>query len=263
MPANAHPPFDIALIGMGIQSIDHMTLEAVQVLAECNTGFVVSMEQEGVDAFRNALLVRISNGHDIPPLQSLSDAYQKERIRSENYREAAQKVLDAVSDRQPVAFLTPGHPMVLDSVSQAILDGARKHQYKVKVVNGVSCIDSILASLQAELAPGIQIFEASCAMLLNTSLDPRVACVLLQTSVLGTLFPTADQDQITQAWIRLRDYLGRFYPLEHTIFAVRTEDAFDQPATIYSCSIASLGESTERMPLGSSLYIPALEQAAK
>ena len=263
MPTNAHPTFDIALVGMGIRSVGHLTLEAVQVLAECKTGFVVSMEQEDVDAFRDALLACINNGYDIPPLQSLSDAYQKERIRSENYLEAARKVIDAVSDQRPVAFLTPGHPMVLDSVSQAILEGARKQLYKVKIVNGVSCIDSILSTLQAELAPGIQIFEASCAMWMNTSLDPRVACLLLQTSVLGTLFPTADQDHLTQAWLRLRDYLGRFYPLDHTIFAVRTEDAFDQPSTIYSCSIASLGESPEKIPLGSSLYIPALSKLAK
>jgi precorrin-2 methylase len=263
MPTNMHTVFDIALIGMGIQSVDHMTLEAVQVLAECKTGFVVSMEQEGVDAFRDALLTRISNGRDIPHLHSLSDAYQKERIRSENYLEAAQRVLDAVPDQRPVAFLTPGHPMVLDSVSQAILDGARKHQYKIKVVNGVSCVDSILASLHAELAPGIQIFEANCAMLLNTSLDSRVACILLQTSVLGTLFPIADQANLTQAWTRLRDYLGRFYPLEHSIFAVRTGDAFDQPSKIYSCSIASLGETFEKIPLGSSLYVPGISKPAK
>lgn len=261
MPINVHPGFDIALIGMGTQFVDHMTLEAVEALAACATGFVVSFEQEAVEEFRSDLLARIGNSHSIAPLHSLAEAYRKDRIRSENYIEAAQRVLDAVPNHRPVAFLTPGHPMVLDSVSQAILDGAREKHYTVRIVSGVSSIDSVLAALEMELAPGMQILEATCALWLNATLDPRVSCLLFQTSVLGSLYPTTEPDHLKQAWLRLRNYLASFFPLDHTIFAVRTQDSSSRPATIYSCTIASLGETPENVPLGSSLYIPAIKQA--
>jgi hypothetical protein len=261
MPINAHPGFDIALIGMGTQFVDHMTLEAVEALAACATGFVVSFDQEAVEEFRSNLLARIGNLHSLPPLHSLADAYRKDRIRLENYIEAARKVLDSVSNHRPVAFLTPGHPMVLDSVSQAILDGAREKNYSVRILNAVSSIDSVLAALQMELAPGIQVLEATCALWLNATLDPRVSCLLFQTSVLGSLYPTTDPDHLKQAWLHLRSYLAGFFPLDHTIFAVRTQDSSSRSATIYSCTIASLGENPENIPLGSSLYIPAIPPA--
>jgi precorrin-2 methylase len=258
MPPTQQPTFDIAIMGMGIQSIDHLTLEAIEVLAACHNGFVVSLGQEALDAFRTALQSRIGTLHTIPPLQSLSPAYSKDRLRSENYHEAARMVLDAAARATPVAFLTPGHPMVFDSVAQNILEATRRHNYKVRIVNGISSIDTVLACLQEELAPGLQILDATIAMTHNITLDPRIACLLLQTSVLGTLYPTADKAATTQSWRRLRDYLTHFYPTTHPVHAVRSENPFTPDPAIHTTTIANLATHPEAIPIGASLYIPAI-----
>src|SRR5580658_9195302 len=135
---------------MGVQRVTHMTLEAITVLQRCRRGFVAGLDQDSVDEFRTALASHLGSDQSLPLLVSLSPAYRHDRKRRENYVEAAGIVLDAATAQQPVAYLTPGNPVVYDRVAKEVLDGARSRSLPTVVLPGISSIDTVLVDLRQE-----------------------------------------------------------------------------------------------------------------
>src|ERR1700722_20230522 len=215
VPTNAIANFDVALIGTGVRNVAHITLEAIETLKKCKRGFVVSPDQQVVDDFRTSVSSCLRDGESLPPLESLSRAYRKDRERIMNYGEAAGIVLHALEAERPIAYLTPGNPVTFDRVAQEILQGARKRGLSAFVVPGVSSVDTVLVDLQQELAPGMQIYEASSFVGMKVRPDPRLSCLLLQTSVFATNFPVIGRKPRPDTLASLKEYLLQFYPPEH------------------------------------------------
>src|SRR5881392_208756 len=95
--------FDIALMGRGIRDVAHLTLQSIAILKLCKRGFLISPDQDFANSFRQSVVMH--GGHDLPPLISLSIAYQPNRMRRDNYIEAASLVLEAATSEPPVAYL--------------------------------------------------------------------------------------------------------------------------------------------------------------
>lgn len=253
--------FDIVLIGRGVRDVAHMTLESLEALKKCKRGFVVSPAQEAVDAFREALLQKVKESESLPPLVSLSAAYQKDRLRLTNYSDAAQAVLDAAKSDPPVAYLTPGNPVIYDTVTHVILKGARASGLRTKVLPSVSFIDTMLVDLEEEPAPGLQIYEASWVVGAQVRPDTRFACMLVQISLFCTNFPVVDRMPETAAMRRLRDHLLKFYPSDHVIVIVRSGSGWSGLPTIQPLALGALDNVRGEIQLGASLYIPPLSIA--
>jgi uncharacterized protein YabN with tetrapyrrole methylase and pyrophosphatase domain len=250
--------FAIALIGMGVQDVTHMTLEAVAVLQRCKRGFVAGADQKAVDHFSGALASYLKPSDFLPDLVSLSRAYRHDRKRRENYREAANIVLEATGAERPIAYLTPGNPIAYDAVAHEILMGARTRSIPVVVIAGISSVDTVLVDLQREPAPGLQVFEASCFVGAAVKPDTRFACLLMQVGVFGTNYAVLGREPQMNALALLMDYLLQFYPRDHSAVLVRSATDSCRPANVHRFTIGSLGQVPADALQGASLYIPAL-----
>lgn len=253
--------FDVAILGMGVRSVAHMTLEAIDTLKRCARGFVVSPDQQTVDDFRASVTSYLRDGESLPPLESLSQAYKKNRQRHENYREAGRIVLDALETERPIAYLTPGNPVTFDRVAEEILQGARERRLRAVVIPGISSVDTVLVDLQQELAPGMQIYEASWFVGMKVRPDTRLSCLLVQTSLFVTSYPIIDRKPQPDALALLKEYLFQFYPPDHLMVLVRSGAGWSDPASVYPVALKSLDNIPAEFQLGASMYIPPVEQA--
>ena len=181
-----HEDFAIALVGIGIERVSHITLEAIAVLQRCSRGFVAGFEQPSVNEFCAALMLHLKHGESLPPLHSLSQAYRQDRLRRENYFEATEIVIAAAQSQRPVAYLTPGHPTTYDRVAREILARAESLNLPTRIVAGISSIDTVLVDFRQEPGPGLQIYEASCFVGAGVQPDTRFGCLLMQVGVFGT-----------------------------------------------------------------------------
>ena len=233
-------PFDVAVIGMGVQKVAHMTLEAVEFLRRCKRGFVVSPDQKAVDDFRDSLSSYLKPGDSLPPLESLSRAYRRDRKRYDNYREATGIVLAATESERPVAYLTPGNPVTFDRVAHEILAATRERNLRAVVIAGVSSVDTVLVDLQQDPAPGLPIFEASLFVGAKVQPDMRFAYLLMQIGVFGTNYPVIGREPRVNVLAPLKDYLLQFYPSDHLVVLVRSASHLNRPASIHPVQVGSL-----------------------
>lgn len=253
--------FDIAIMGMGVRDVAHITIEFINILKQCKLGFVVSQNQESVDKFRTSLSSFVSEGNLLPPLFSLTKAYDKERYRYKNYCEAASIVLDSANSDRPVAYLTPGNPVTFDRVAQEIINGSNELKLKLKVIPGISFLDTILVDIQQELAPGMQIYEASWFVGMEVSPDTRLSCMLVQTSIFGTSYAVIDRKPQKSTLIELKEYLLKFYPKDHLVALVRSGIDEDSPANVCPVKIGDLDNVSSSDQIGASMFIPPLDEA--
>jgi precorrin-2 methylase len=251
-------PFAIALIGMGVRQVTHMTLEAITVLRRCRRGFVAGPDQEAVNRLREELATHLKPGDILPPLVSLSSAYLPDRPRCQNYVEAAGLVLQAAQAERPVAYLTFGNPVTYDTVTQEILASARAGNVPTVVIAGVSSVDTVLSDLGQEAGPGLQVFDVSCFVGAEVKPDTRFACLLMQVGVFGTNYPLTGREPRANALAPLKDYLLRLYPPGHPAVLVRSSTHPEEPVNILRVTVGSLDQVPASAPQGVSLYLPAL-----
>lgn len=242
---------DIYIVGTGVRVPDHMTIEAIEALTRCREIYTIlhpSME---------ALLPR----EIAPKIKSLWPLYTPGSYRRDVYDAEIATVLDAASQQKTVAYLAPGNPVIFDSVTHGIIAGAPARGLTVQVIPGISSIDSILVDLHLDLAPGIQIFDASFLLANNVELRPDVACILFQPTAFGTSYVTVGYQPLSTAFAPLREYLMRFYPPDHEIMYVTSAERTHEISRVVRFPLQELGgtQDTPQTP-GASLFIPPAQR---
>lgn len=256
MTGESASDFDIAVVGRGVREVEHLTLEALAVLKSCKRGFVSALTQDEVDTLRNSVLNHLKSAEPFPPLSSLSVAYRSDRPRTDDYADAGEVVLDAAASESPVAYLPQGNPLIWDAVTQRILEGARARGFRTKVVPGISFIDTMVVDLERDVAPGIQIYDASWALAAEIHLDTRAACILGQVGQFRNRHPLTETMPQATAMEALRDYLLRYYPCEHPIVLVRSQTAGSGQPFVRPLTLSELAAAPEDHQLWPSIYIP-------
>src|SRR5579872_2502828 len=119
---------DLYILGAGISFPEHLTIQTVEILTACSAICTIMQEARMVglpDALRNKCT-------------SLWSLYQDRRPRVDNYRDITKAILETLENTRPLAWLSPGHPLVFDSVTQALLKEAPQRGWKVSVLPGIS-----------------------------------------------------------------------------------------------------------------------------
>ena len=189
-------PIKLYLVGAGVSFPQNLTLQSIEVLTECNR-ICSTLPQDVLDALPNELRAKCV---------SLWPLYQENRIRSENYKDVARAVLETAATHSPVAWLTPGHPLIFDSVLQDLLKAGHAQGWEVCVVPAISSFDTIFAQIGYDPAGGLLVYEATSAVRANVPLQPWLATLLLQPGAFGS-----DRTHHSTEWTPdlspLRDYL--------------------------------------------------------
>jgi uncharacterized protein YabN with tetrapyrrole methylase and pyrophosphatase domain len=239
------------VIGLGVSIHEHLTVQAIEAMASCSKLF--SIVQEPLSPW-------------LPPgkigeieVINLLDSYVDGSLRIDNYARAADTVLEACCDGS-VGYVTYGNPMAYDSVAQLIVQKAAESGRSVRVVPGISSLDSIMCDLQVDMAPGIQVFEAS--WLLAFEIIPRVDThlILVQMGSFGSYRAHYGRKLDGSALTGLVNHLTSVYPKDQRVSLVRSTSSGEQPEKISSFTLEHLSEATADELSGASLYIPASRQ---
>lgn len=241
----------IYICGIGVRAPHHFTIETLDALDKCTTIFSILKSAE-----KNVLPQSLQER-----FCSLWHLYKPGALRHKAYAAQIATVLEEAAKQPPVAYLTQGNPIFFDSVTQGLLEEGNKREIRVKVLAAVSSIDTILVDLQRDVAPGIQIYDASAVLLHKIDLRTDIPCLLLQPHIFGTLYVAGDHQPKADMFKPLRDYLLQFYDSDHEIISVTSATSRMITPILHRFQLVNLGnpERTEHT-MGASLFIPASKQ---
>jgi Tetrapyrrole (Corrin/Porphyrin) Methylases len=241
---------DLYILGAGVSFPEHLTMQTLQILEGCNR-ICSNLPQDELNKLPENLRAKCV---------SLWPLYQENRARSQNYIDVAETVLAATARERPVAWLTPGHPLIFDSVSQALLDAGPKRGFRVGIGAAISCIDTVLSQLGYDPANGLTIQDATSLVMRNLPLDPSLATLLFQPSAFGTML-THYQTRWSPDLSPLRNHLRKFYPANHRCAFVRSYSPQGGSAQVAWCTLDELTAAPFDVVAGTTLFLPALSTA--
>jgi len=241
----AEPATDVYVLGAGVKTPDHLTLETVGALRRSRLVFSIYPLSDEVT-------------HQLglsAELRCLLPMFESSGLRRDTYQAIAETILDAVESARPVAFLTPGNPVVSDSVAQHLLSQGKARGFNVRLLPAVSSLDTVMADLTFDVSPALQIYDASWLVSHNMVPSVHAACLLLQVTTFGTALTTMGRTLRAGALAELGEYLQRFYPPDHEVVFVQSETRFS-PGLQKPLPVCTLRDVEGVIP--GTLYIPRL-----
>lgn len=248
--ASGHrPPFDIAILGLGIVSGHHLTVEAQQVMQRSAHVYLLNSGYGSIDHLRRLC----------PEVIPLDEFYQVGQPRRSSYRKMAGVVVAAAMEDPPVTFATYGHPRIFCYPATLIQRAARLFDLRMLTLAAVSALDALLIDVDYDFSShGLQMYDATDLLVKQRPLQPDVACVLWQCTWIAE--PLYRRGRVTaSAFMDLQDYLLRYYPPQHQAQAVfsRPHPALD--TKIEHHPIGNLAEGLATGSQSGTLFIPPLQ----
>lgn len=242
----ARPNVDVYLVGAGVIFPEHLTVETIETLSNCKricTNLPESMLQGLPEDLRDRCV-------------SLWRLYQDGRIRTENYLDVFHAIVELVEIETPVAWLTPGHPVIFDSVSASLIKEGKARGWNLRIMPGISSIDTMLATLGYDPAHGMLIHEATGLVKRRIPVSPSMALMLLQPAVFDVNVAIISVGSAGPDLSPLRDYLGEFHSAEHMCAFVRSASQLGERDLVTWTKLGDLASVPYDLVAGSTLFVP-------
>jgi uncharacterized protein YabN with tetrapyrrole methylase and pyrophosphatase domain len=159
-----------------------------------------------------------------------------------------------LNEASVVGYVTYGNPLSYDSVAQTLAREAEGAAWRLEIVPGISSIDTILCDLRQDMAPGIQVYEASWLVASRTPLNTAAAVILLQLGHFGSVRAHYRQRRRAESLTDLVAYLCTFYPESHVVMLVQSSGGA-RPASVAKVKLGELCQVGEK-DWAESVYIP-------
>jgi hypothetical protein len=241
------PQPDLILLGAGVSFPEHLTVQTIGALTKCAV-VLTNVAERQLGGLPVELRVKC---------RSVCSLYHPNERRIVNYRRVVRALAREVTRRRPVAWLTWGHPIVFDTVSDLLLRLAREKGWTVRVLPGVSSLDTILADLAYDPANGLFVYGAADLVVSRVPLVPSVSTVLLQPAVFGidrANFSRRERPDLSG----LRDYLLLYYSAVHRCALIHSADAPGAASHITWLLLSDLPKISYDMVVGATMFIPPL-----
>lgn len=234
----------LVIVGTGIRSVAHCTLEARSAIESADIVFAQVPEALGMHWLRQLN----------PSLVSLDDLYASQPHRAATYGAMVERILAAVRAGKRTCAVFYGHPGVFVSPSHQAIATARAEGFDAQMLPGVSAEDCLFADLGVDPAEhGCQAFEATSFLFYRRGWDPTASLVIWQIGVAGDHTLTL-REPAPGALAALTDLLLKKYPPDHRV-------------AIYEAAMMALAETRiewlplRELPLArtrtfSTLYVP-------
>jgi precorrin-2 methylase len=236
---------DLYLIGLGIHFTKHLTTEARQVLRAARV--VVHIGDD------HRWLKRLN-----PNVLNLEKLYWTGEDRGKVYARLKRRVLQEMAAGPGVALVTYGHPLFFDDLMNELNRYCKRRGLSVAVVAGISSLDTLSIDLGVDYGDGVQIYEATEAVMNRYPLNRQVHTLLLQ---LGEYDFHQTSDALDPAtphrYSSLSRYLGRFYPADHRGMIVYSDDG--DVTRRRKVRLSDLDRHRRSIFPGTTLYIPPAE----
>ena len=243
----SRPDCDIYIAGLGVQTVDHITLETEAAIRASHEVLYVDTGA-GTRAFLEARCPIVTSLYD--------ESYVPGAQRLAAYRHMAARVLEAALDHPPVTFAMFGHPAVFTYSSFLIADLAQVLGLTVRVLPGISSMDCLFA--ERMLDPGISgllVYEATDLLLRQRPLLPDVPTLIWQAGNLETRLHS-QRPSAPRRFTRLRDHLLRYYPPEQAVMAFFAAPHALLRSTSAEFELRDLCEQAHELHAGVTLYLP-------
>jgi hypothetical protein len=245
LAANGSPQPALIVVGTGIRTVGHLTVEAIAWMRRADKILYVVGDPvaEGVIKELNP-----------DGAESLSPMYAEGKPRIQTYNEMVERTLECVREGLLTCQACYGHPGVFVYPSHESIRRARAEGYVARMLPGISAEDCLFADLGID--PGIQgcqSYEATDFLANGRVIDPTSSVILWQIGVVGdATFKTVSYD--LSAFPLLIERLLQYYPASHVVYLYEAAIFPGCEPTIWPVEIRSLG----LLPLtaGFTLYIP-------
>ena len=241
---------DLYLLGAGVSFPDHLTIQTLDILSICEEVYTL-LPNDRLDALPKDLRTKFV---------SIWSLLRDKRARSENYKDVTNAVIDRATLVRPFGWMTYGHPLVFDSVSQSLIKAGKERGWRVRVVPSISCLDTILADVGYDPARGLMVYEAYSLVKHDVPISTSLATILLQPSAFGT-----NRAHVTGTWrpdlVPLRDHIRQFHASDHECAFVISSNRGDGQRRICWRKLGDLDSIPTEALGNSTLFIPPAESA--
>jgi|GEM_PF-1037023 len=188
----------LIIVGSGIKSLAHMTLEAKSWLEKADVIFYLLSDPASEVWIRK----------NYPGSIDLSRLYSEHFQRSAVYEAMVEQMMHPVREGKIVCSIYYGHPGVFVTPTHEAIKAARAEGYSARMLPGVSATDCLYADIGFNPSEaGIQFYEATDVLVYNRVLHPDNNVVIWQIGLVGN--PTS-LDDASKLPI-LVEYLCQFY----------------------------------------------------
>jgi tetrapyrrole methylase family protein/MazG family protein len=222
----------ITILGLGPGNPDHLTRQAWHALIEASEIYVRTGQHPTVAALPDHLSIH-----------SFDDLYETLDDFGLVYETIAERIVTLGKRPQGVIYAVPGHPLVGESSVQAILHRAQREGLDVRLVEGLSFVEPVLAVLHIDGLANLQLADATnLAAAHHPPLDPD------RPALIGQLY-----GQRLASEVKLT--LMNAYPDDHLITLVRAAGTAEEGTTTIPLYELDRGQQIDHL---TTLYVPPL-----
>jgi precorrin-6B methylase 1 len=240
---------DITIVGAGLVGAAYLGAAADDALRTARVVFCSTTNAgiaDHVRALNPAATVRVSEEGE----------YKPRTFRPDMYRRMADAVIDAARGGPGVVMLAPGSAVVVDRVTQLVLAGARAAGLRVRILPGVSSIESVLAELEYDVSAGLQVVLAQRLVLERVQLNPGLASLVLQPAYYDTSFFAGAPHSAEGRFDDLTRQLGLAFTPDAPMALVATATEIGAAASVLWFRLASLNRLHRVLSPRQTLFIP-------
>jgi len=238
----------VYLIGSGIKSISHLTVEAQACIKQADK--VLYLVNEPII---EQWIVKYSNH-----CSSLEDLYFSANERSEKYQLISDKIVSDSLSTKALTVVFYGHPTVFAEPGLKAIKVLDDLNVNTVVLPAISAEDCLFADLRIDPGEnGCYSVEASDLLIYDKNLIKDSDCIIWQVGSVGNIqSPTYEVNNIGINLLIAK--LEEYYPKEYIVYIYEAAMYPSTTAYIQKCKIKELGANT-LTPL-STLYIPAIKR---
>jgi len=224
---------DLLLVGYGVGDSLQITVQTSRTLARLGRCYVLGLPPNLAAYLRSIHVDAIDLVARLRPGLGFSEAYLA----------LAEAILQEVADDPPVAVISPGNPLLSNSLNRFLLLKARERKLQVQVLPAVSPIDVLIATTGLDVGTfGVQVFDARRIVARQRHIDPSVPLVILELAGLAATDPVAPISPSSEAFEPLAELLRTTYPADHPVTHVADGSAGAQsgPVTVPLSAFATI-----------------------
>ena len=240
---------DLTVIGAGLLGPWHLTGEAEGCLRRARVVYCSVYNEDIADR------VRCLNA-EAPIRFEEEQEYRPGMFRPAMYRRMANAVVEEAARGPGVVALHPGSAMVVDLVTQFILEEAAAIGLRTRIVPGISSIECVLSTLQYDASDGLQIVLAQKLVLGGPPLSPKLATILLQPAYYDTLFFAGAPRSLEGRFDELQRHLSRIWTLEAPMALLTVPTHDDRRGRVFWFRLANLGRLYGALSPLQTLFVP-------
>ena len=239
----------LTLVGSGIKSLSHLTMEAKTYITQ----------SEKVLYLVNEPLLQSWITENNTRAESLDNLYTKFPKRIDCYRAITDYILQTLRTKCHVCVVIYGHPCVFARPGLEAIKQAEKEGFDACILPGISADACLFADLKIDPGThGVQSFEATDFLVHQRVVSITSNLLLWQVGALGHL-GHGDNQRYAKNLMVLQTYLLRFYPEKQPVYVYEAAQYPHATPVIQTYTLDTLHHAN--ISRIATLYLPSAKDA--